>query len=121
MDPQVKTPEGKYYDVLFIGTGKTIANLKCLLHFKFLFLFLVLKDNGKVIKAIRTDAGQQVIIEEMQVFPISMAVTNMIIHRAKMGGLDGTSEEARLVVSSQSEIASLKLQRCYSDKVSTCR
>ena len=22
VDPQVKTPEGKYYDVLFIGTGK---------------------------------------------------------------------------------------------------
>ena len=21
VDPQVKTPEGKYYDVLFIGTG----------------------------------------------------------------------------------------------------
>ena len=23
VDPQVKTPDGKYYDVLFIGTGKT--------------------------------------------------------------------------------------------------
>lgn len=97
VDPQVKTPEGKYYDVLFIGT-----------------------DNGKVIKAIRTDSGQQVIIEEMQVFPISVPVTNMMIHRGKMGGIDGASEEARLVVSSQGEIASLKLQRCYSDKVSTC-
>lgn len=74
-----------------------------------------------MIKAIRTDSGQQVIIEEMQVFPISVPVTNMMIHRGKMGGIDGASEEARLVVSSQGEIASLKLQRCYSDKVSTCR
>ena len=24
VDPQVKTPEGKYYDVLFIGTGMSL-------------------------------------------------------------------------------------------------
>jgi hypothetical protein len=67
------------------------------------------------------DSGGR-IIEEMQVFPVSVPVTNMMIHRDKVGGgVDGSSEEPRLVVSSQSEIASLKLQRCYSDKVSTCR
>ena len=76
-------------------------------------------DNGKVIKAVRTDS-QPVVIEEIQVFPLTVPVTNMMIHRGKSGA-DGSSEEARLVVSSQSEIASLKLQRCYSDKVSSCR
>lgn len=94
---------------------------RILLTFLFTF-FCKIKDNGKVIKAVRTDAGQPVVIEEIQVFPVSVPVTNMMIHRGKMGGgADGSSEEPRLVVSSQSEIASLKLQRCYSDKVSTCR
>lgn len=72
-----------------------------------------------MIKAIRTDT-QPVIIEEIQVFPTSVPVTNMIIHRGKV---EGTSDgqDARLIVSSQSEIASLKLQRCSSDKFSSCR
>ena len=67
-------------------------------------------DNGKVIKAVRTDS-QPVVIEEIQVFPLTVPVTNMMIHRDKSGA-DGPSEEAQLVVSSQREIASLKLRRC---------
>jgi hypothetical protein len=125
VDPQVKTPEGKYYDVLFIGTGMSFnvpVDSKNSIDIFVYFFFCKIKDNGKVIKAVRTDAGQPVVIEEIQVFPVSVPVTNMMIHRGKMGGgADGSSEEPRLVVSSQSEIASFKLQRCYSDKVSTCR
>ena len=51
------------------------------------------------------------VIEEIQVFPLTVPVTNMMIHRDKSGA-DGPSEEAQLVVSSQREIASLKLRRC---------
>jgi len=96
VDPQVKTPEGKYYDVLFIGT-----------------------DNGKVIKAVRTE-NQPVVIEEIQVFSVSVPVTNLVIHRGPTSGADRQPEQARLIVSSKSEIVALKLQRCYSDKVSSC-
>lgn len=92
-------------------------------------------DNGKVIKAVRTDAGQPVVIEEIQVFPLNVPVTNLLIHRGRNGlaeggstagglgggGTSGADADARLIVSSQSELVALKLQRCYSDKVSTCR
>lgn len=74
-------------------------------------------DNGKVIKAVRTDS-QPVVIEEIQVFSVSVAVTNLVIHRGRSGADPG---DARLIVSSHSEIVALKLQRCYSDKVSSCR
>lgn len=57
MDPQVKTPGGKTYDVLFIGT-----------------------DNGKVIKAINAESADShervnpVVIEEIQAFPTTVPV-----------------------------------------------
>lgn len=81
----------------------------------------------------RTDAGQPVVIEEIQVFPPTVPVTNLLIHRGRNGIAEGGSvggsigtpsgsdADARLIVSSQSELVSLKLQRCYSDKVTTCR
>ena len=81
-----------------------------------LFLWFVTRyhtDNGKVIKAVRTDT-QPIVIEEIQVFPLTVPVTNLLIHRGR------GDDEARILVSSQSEIVAMKLQRCYSDKVSTC-
>ena len=57
VDPQVKTPGGKTYDVLFIGT-----------------------DNGKVIKAINAESADShervnpVVIEEIQAFPMTVPV-----------------------------------------------
>ena len=69
-----------------------------------------------MIKAVRTE-NQPVVIEEIQVFSVSIPVTNLVIHR----GTDRQPGQARLVVSSLGEIVALKLQRCYSDKVTSCR
>lgn len=66
-----------------------------------------------MIKAVRTDS-QPVVIEEIQVFPLTVPVTNLLIHRGR------GDDEARILVSSPNEIVAMKLQRCYSDKVSTC-
>ncbi|PNF31376.1 Semaphorin-1A [Cryptotermes secundus] len=97
VDQQVKTPDGKAYDVLFIGT-----------------------DDGKVIKALNSASFDSdkivnsVVIEELQVLPPSVAVKNLYVVR--MGG-----EESKLVVVSDDEIQAVKLQRCSSDKITNCR
>jgi semaphorin 6 len=94
----VKTPGGKTYDVLFIGT-----------------------DNGKVIKAVNAESADSatkvnpVVIEEIQVFPPNVPIRNLKVVR------DKTVMDGRLVVVSDSEIQSLRLHRCYSDKIISCR
>ena len=82
-----------------------------------------------MIKAVRTESNQPVVIEEIQVFGVSVAVSNLVIHRGRSSqdrdgsgaGGSGGGDEARLIVSSQTEIVALKLQRCYGDKVTSCR
>ncbi|GLH02989.1 Semaphorin-1A [Gryllus bimaculatus] len=97
VDPQIKTPGGKPYDVLFIGT-----------------------DNGKVIKAVNADSADSntevspVVIEEIQVFPPHVAVRNLKVVR------DSSFDDGRLIVVSDSEVQSLRLHRCYSDKILSC-
>ncbi|KAK2704735.1 semaphorin-1A-like [Artemia franciscana] len=104
VDPQFRTPDGKVFDVMFIGTY-----------------------NGKVIKAVNaestdtaTKSVRPVIIEEIQVFSQKVAITHMTIHRRR--NPDGTisMESGRLIVMADDEIVSLKLQRCYTDKIRTC-
>ncbi|PNF14608.1 hypothetical protein B7P43_G12123 [Cryptotermes secundus] len=98
VDPQIKTPGGKAYDVLFIGT-----------------------DNGKVIKAVNagsadtTERVSPVVIEEIQVFPPQVAVRNLKVVR------DSSLPDGRLVVVSDGEVQALRLHRCYSDKILSCR
>nr|CAD7575037.1 unnamed protein product [Timema californicum] len=97
VDPQIKTPGGKPYDVLFIGT-----------------------DNGKVIKAVNADSADTiqrvtpVVIEEIQVFPPHMAVRNLKVVR------DSNLPDGRLVVVTDNEVQALRLHRCYSDKILSC-
>lgn len=99
VDPQVKTPGGKAYDVLFIGT-----------------------DNGKVIKAVNADAADTVsrvspvVIEEMQVFASHIRVRNVRVVKAGEGGVS----DGRLVVVSDAEVQALRLHRCFSDKILSC-
>ncbi|XP_059060921.1 semaphorin-1A isoform X1 [Achroia grisella] len=96
VDPQVKTPGGKAYDVLFIGT-----------------------DNGKIIKAINAvsyDSNKRavpVVIEELQAFAAGSPVRALRVARA---GRDA----ARLIAVSDREVLSLRLHRCSSDKISSC-
>ncbi|VEN51623.1 unnamed protein product, partial [Callosobruchus maculatus] len=100
VDPQVKVPGGKTYDVLFIGT-----------------------DNGKVIKAVNGLSADQrygvrtVVIEEIQVFPSHVPVRNMKVERGNKGEKGG---ETRLIVVSDSEVQSLRVHRCDSNKISSC-
>ncbi|XP_076053695.1 semaphorin 1a [Oratosquilla oratoria] len=96
VDQQVRTPDGKTYDVLFIGT-----------------------DDGKVVKAVNTksaDSYQEVepfIIEELVVFPHNIAVTSLEVIRPPR-------QHPRLLVVSRSEIHSIPLHRCYTEKILTC-
>lgn len=98
MDPQIKTPGGKAYDVLFIGT-----------------------DNGKVMKAVNADSADTtervtpVVIEDIQVFPPNVPVRNLKVVR------HSSLSEGRLIVVSDSEVQALRLHRCYSDKITSCR
>lgn len=101
MDPQVKTPGGKTYDVLFIGT-----------------------DNGKVIKAVNAESADShqkvspVVIEEIQAFPSTVPVRGIKVVRATQAG-DGL-EDGRLVVIADSQVQALRLHRCYSDRILSC-
>uniref|UniRef100_A0A1B6EFF5 Semaphorin-1A n=1 Tax=Clastoptera arizonana TaxID=38151 RepID=A0A1B6EFF5_9HEMI len=91
VDPQIKTPGGKTYDVLFIGT-----------------------DNGYILKTVNADSADTiervspVVIEEIQVFPLNVSVRSLKVARTD-------NEEGRLVVVSDSEVISIRLHRC--DKV----
>ncbi|KAF4531834.1 hypothetical protein B566_EDAN000860 [Ephemera danica] len=99
VDSQVRTPDGKAYDVLFIGT-----------------------DNGKVIKTVNGGSFDSisnvipVVIEEIQVFPPHIPVKNLYVVR-----MSGGIEDSKLVVVSDDEIQAIKLHRCTSDKVTSCR
>ncbi|XP_064109878.1 semaphorin-1A-like isoform X1 [Macrobrachium nipponense] len=96
VDPQVRTPDSKAYDVLFIGT-----------------------DDGKVIKAVNTksaDSYQEVepfIIEEITVFPPTVAIMSLQVIRPR-------GKPSRLLVTSRSRIHSIPLSRCYTDKIASC-
>ncbi|KAL1114872.1 hypothetical protein AAG570_007696, partial [Ranatra chinensis] len=94
VDAQIKTPGGKSYDVLFIGT-----------------------DNGKVLKTVNAESANSmqrvspVVIEELQVFPQNVSVRTLKIVRTD------TQPEGRLIVVSDHEVLSLRLHRC--DKVNS--
>jgi semaphorin 6 len=95
----VATPDGKKYDVIFIGT-----------------------DNGKVIKTLNAasyDSSEQVrpvVIEEIQVLPNNIPVKNLYVVR-----MGGALDSSKLVVVSDDEIQAIKLHRCGSDKITSCR
>jgi len=97
VDPQVRTADGKTFDILIIGT-----------------------DKGKVIRAINTAAYDSVsrvtpvIIEEIQVFDSQAAITNLKVVRT------GQHHGPRLIVVSNDEIQTIPLRRCYTSSVSTC-
>lgn len=98
VDPQVRTPGGKAYDVLFIGT-----------------------DSGKILKTVNAESADTidrvspVVIEDIQVFPSNVPIRNLKVVR------DSLVPEGRLVIVTDSEIKSIRLHRCYSDKIISCR
>jgi len=74
-----------------------------------------------VIKAVNagsadtTDHVTPVVIEEIQVFPPQVAVRNLKVVR------DSSLPDGRLVVVSDGQVQALRLHRCYSDKILSCR
>lgn len=91
VDWQVHAADRRYYDIIFIGT-----------------------DDGRVLKSINKGHGakvESVIIEDIQVFENKATVTSMKIFNKK-----GVK---KLIVLSNSNVASIPLQRCAQMK--TCR
>ena len=97
----MRTPSGKTYDVLFIGT-----------------------DNGMIIKAVNAESADShervttVVIEEIQAFPPNVPVRGIKIIRASQAG-DGL-EDGRLVVIADSQVQARRLHRCHSHKILSC-
>lgn len=116
VDPQVKVPGGKTYDVLFIGTGWLFA-----FTWDFVKVNVIFLDNGKIIKAVNALSAvtrhevKTVVVEEIQVFPGHVPVRSIKIMN------NGAKTEGRLIVVSDTEVQSLRLHRCDSNKISSCR
>eukprot|EP00095_Tigriopus_kingsejongensis_P004637 maker-scaffold291_size219542-snap-gene-1.24 protein:Tk04637 transcript:maker-scaffold291_size219542-snap-gene-1.24-mRNA-1 annotation:"semaphorin-1a isoform x3" len=98
IDPQIKTTEGKAYDVIFIGT-----------------------TNGRVLKVINAQSASSrtkvdtIIIEELQVFS-----HNVIVKDLKVMGQysEGRPSLNQIAAMTQSEVRAFPVQRC--DRASTC-
>lgn len=75
-----------------------------------------------MIKAVNAESADSaktvnpVVIEEIQVFPPNTPVRNLKVVRDNRHAADG-----RLVVVSDHEVQALRLHRCYSDKIISCR
>eukprot|EP00095_Tigriopus_kingsejongensis_P005690 maker-scaffold158_size296719-snap-gene-1.21 protein:Tk05690 transcript:maker-scaffold158_size296719-snap-gene-1.21-mRNA-1 annotation:"hypothetical protein DAPPUDRAFT_328717" len=95
--PQVETPNGELYNVLFVGTTR-----------------------GQVLKIVTvknpldTKAPEPVVVEEIQVFDYSLPVANVQVVKDKL------TQEDRLVVLSDHEVKSLPLNRCSAAGLQTC-
>lgn len=81
----------------------------------------IFSDNGKVIKAVNALSADSrhgvnpVVVEEIQVFNSHTAIRNLQVVQGS--GRD----DSRLVVVADDQILSLKLHRCNSDKITSCR
>ena len=99
VDPQIRTPNGETYDVIFVGTSRG----------------RVLKFISAVnVNDIHRQTNKPVIVEEMQIFPYHVPVTNLQVVRVR------DTNEGRLVVLSDHEVKSLPLNRCNAVQVQNC-
>ncbi|XP_061172628.1 semaphorin-1A-like isoform X2 [Saccostrea echinata] len=93
VDWQVHAGDGRYYDVIFVGT-----------------------DNGRVIKVINKGHGSKVetvVVEDIQVFPEEYVVTGLKIYRA--------NGKEKLIVVSKEKVISVPLHQCeHQDSCSSC-
>ena len=90
---QVKAADGRYYDVLFIGT-----------------------NNGHVLKAVNKGHSdiQTVVIEDLNVFEDKSPVVSLkLIVGEEVEGME------KLIVVSKNEVKALPLHRCH--EKTTCR
>uniref|UniRef100_A0A8W8HYD2 Sema domain-containing protein n=1 Tax=Magallana gigas TaxID=29159 RepID=A0A8W8HYD2_MAGGI len=84
VDWQVHAGDGRYYDVIFVGT-----------------------DDGRVLKVVNKGQGSKVetvVIEDIKVFPDGYAVTGLKIYRA--------NGKEKLIVISKEKVISVPLHQC---------
>lgn len=96
VDPQIKTPSGESYDVIYAGTtdGKVL---------KIVSVFKEKQVEDKVVIS-----HKPVVLEEIQAFPTHFPIRNVhVLQRSA-----STMDEPRLVVLSDSEVKSIPLYRC---------
>ena len=127
VDPQVKTTDGKTYDVIFVGqshiresTSAHVAISRSLIR-----LFDLGTTNGRVIKCINSRAGDSrfgvstVVIEELQVYSSSTKIKDIKVIRGGSRRSGGSLKSlGRLVVMSDEELRSFPVQRC--ERASSC-
>ncbi|XP_048733618.1 semaphorin-1A-like isoform X2 [Ostrea edulis] len=93
VDWQVHAGDGRYYDVIFVGT-----------------------DDGRVLKVINKGRGsnvETVVIENLQVFPEEYVVTGLKIYRA--------NGKEKLIVVSKEKVISVPLHQCeHQDSCRSC-
>ena len=89
VDPSVAAAGGETADLLFVGTTR-----------------------GRVLK-LASHRGRTHLVEELQVFPLHVAVNNLLVAREEKGN-------SRLVVLSDHEVKSVPVARCHSANLRTC-
>ncbi|KAL7041760.1 hypothetical protein ACKWTF_000880 [Chironomus riparius] len=105
VDPQIKTPGGRTYDVIFVGT-----------------------DHGKVLKTINAASANDsskvssVVIEEIDVLSKPEPIRNLKIVRTMQyeQPKDGNYDDGQLIIVTDSQIISIPLHRCNSEKINSC-
>ena len=89
VDPSVAAAGGETADLLFVGTTR-----------------------GRVLK-LASHRGRTHLVEELQVFPLHVAVNNLLVAREEGKG-------SRLVVLSDHEVKSVPVARCHSANLRSC-
>ncbi|XP_034474317.1 semaphorin-1A isoform X2 [Drosophila innubila] len=105
VDAQIKTPGGKTYDVIFVGT-----------------------DHGKIIKSVNAESADSaekvtsVVIEEIDVLPKSEPIRNLEIVRTMQYDQpkDGSYDDGKLIIVTDSQVIAIQLHRCHNDKITSC-
>ena len=107
VDPQVRTPTGAFYDVIYVGStrGKVMKVVSAFEE----------KDVGK-----RFAKRKPIIVEEIQVFPVHVPVRNIQVLSADTDVDKKKTPDKKLIVLSDFEVKSLPLHRCAAVQVQTC-
>lgn len=88
-DSQIKTPGGKTYDVIFVGTGNVDSCLGIGFGYQ---LSIAILDHGKIIKTVNAESADSnkkvssVVIEELDVLAKSEPIRNLEIVRTTQYG-----------------------------------
>uniref|UniRef100_A0A182ITG7 Semaphorin-1A n=1 Tax=Anopheles atroparvus TaxID=41427 RepID=A0A182ITG7_ANOAO len=105
VDPQIKTPGGKTYDVVFVGT-----------------------DHGKILKTVNAESADSnkkvtsVVIEEIDALQTNEPIRTLEIVRTTQYDTpkDGSYDDGKLIIVTDTTVLAIKLHRCSSEKITSC-